>query len=89
MVGMENQSKLELYMSVRALMCDSHGFGSKKEQRVVCGKWPAQHPALLCNNCGFGSSRGQCCVCEQWPAPNPAMVYDEHNRKCAKCGSYV
>lgn len=76
-------------MSVRALTCDNHGFGSKKDECVVCGQWPANTPALLCDNCGFGNKRENCCVCDHWPARNPAMVCDNHKGKCARCGGYV
>lgn len=45
-------------MSVRALTCDNHGFGSKKEECVVCGKWPARNPAMVCDN-----HNGKCAKC--------------------------
>lgn len=76
-------------MSVRALTCDNHGFGSMREKCVACGKWPAANPALLCDSCGFGSGREKCCVCDNWPARNLAMVCDEHKGKCSRCGGSV
>ena len=73
-------------MAYKALTCNDHGFGSKKDKCVICGKWPAKSPGAICDKCGFGNRHEKCCVCEKWPAKNYAMVCSAHAGKCVICG---
>ena len=51
-----------------AQLCNSCGFGSKKDNCVRCGKWVGSHHQLayLCGSCGFGSKKENCVVCGRW-----------------------
>ncbi|MCX7956336.1 MAG: hypothetical protein N2643_00360 [Endomicrobia bacterium] len=73
-------------MSIRALTCDDHGFGGRREECVICSRY-ANNPAFLCDNCRFYAERRECCVCGHWPANNLAMVCDEHCEICVRCGN--
>ena len=58
--------------SVRAMLCSSCGFGSKKDNCVLCGKWIGGSgvPACICGNCGFGSKKDNCVKCGKWRGGN-------------------
>lgn len=84
--------------SYRAMLCNNCGFGSKKDNCVLCGKWISGSgvPARLCNNCGFGSRKDNCVLCGKWVGSNgiPARLCNNcgfGNRKdnCCKCGKWI
>ena len=51
-----------------ARLCNSCGFGSKKDNCVRCGKWVGsfRQLAYLCGSCGFGSKKDNCAICGKW-----------------------
>ncbi len=51
-----------------AKLCNSCGFGNKKDNCARCGKWmgTTQIPAILCGDHGFGNKGDNCCVCGKW-----------------------
>ena len=58
--------------SVRAMLCSSCGFGSKKDNCILCGRWIGGSgvPACICGNCGFGSKKDNCVKCGKWRGGN-------------------
>ena len=83
--------------SVRAMLCSNCGFGSKKDNCVICGRWmgSTRIPAYLCSNCGFGSKKDNCILCGRWIGGSgvPACICNNcgfGNKKdnCVKCGKW-
>ncbi len=81
-----------------AQLCNSCGFGNKKDNCVTCGKWVANNgvPAKLCNDCGFGNKKDNCVKCGKWVANNgvPAQLcnncgFGNKKENCAKCGKWA
>ncbi|HNN93056.1 MAG TPA: hypothetical protein PKI03_12340 [Pseudomonadota bacterium] len=66
-----------------ARLCNSCGFGSKKDNCVRCGKWVGSHriPARLCSNHGFGSKKDNCVRCGKWVGSFRQLAY-----LCGNCG---
>ena len=83
--------------SVRAMLCSSCGFGSKKDNCVICGKWmgSTRIPAYLCSSCGFGSKKDNCVLCGKWIGGSgvPACIcgscgFGSKKDNCVKCGKW-
>jgi hypothetical protein len=53
---------------IPARLCGDHGFGSKKDNCVVCGKWVGSSGtrAFIGDCCGFGSKKDNCVICGKW-----------------------
>ena len=53
---------------IPARLCGDHGFGSKKDNCAVCGKWIGSNKqrAYIGDCCGFGSKKDNCVVCGKW-----------------------
>ena len=51
-----------------AMLCGDCGFGSKKDNCCVCGKWIGSNRqrAFIGNCCGFGSAKDNCVICGKW-----------------------
>ena len=82
----------------QASLCSSCGFGNKKDNCVVCGKWcgSTKIPARLCNDCGFGNKKDNCVICGKWcgSVKIPASVcsscgFGNKKENCAKCGNWA
>jgi ribosomal protein L37E len=96
--GPENKSPMYCSPPVRAQLCNTCGFGNKKDNCVKCGKWVGNSgvPARLCGDCGFGNKKDNCAKCGKWVASNgvPAQYCNScgfGNKKdnCVKCGKWV
>ncbi len=81
--------------TVRAMYCNSCGFGNKKNDCVKCGKWvgSSSFPAYLCNSCGFGNKKNDCVKCGKWIGGSgiPAVIcgscgFGNQRNQCVKCG---
>lgn len=79
----------------RAMYCNSCGFGNKKNDCVLCGKWVGGSgiPAYLCSSCGFGNKKNDCVKCGKWVGGSgvPALMcsscgFGDKKNKCVKCG---
>ena len=79
----------------RAMYCNSCGFGNKKDNCVLCGKWvgSTSHPAYLCSSCGFGNKKDNCVKCDKWIGSSgiPAVMcnscgFGNKKNNCVKCG---
>lgn len=78
-----------------ALLCSNCGFGNKKENCVLCGKWVGGHgvPARLCTSCGFGNKKENCVLCGRWVGSHgvPGQLcsncgFGTRGKNCVKCG---
>lgn len=66
-----------------AQLCNSCGFGSKKDNCVRCNRWvgSTRHPARLCSSHGFGSKKDNCVRCGKWVGSHHQLAY-----LCGSCG---
>jgi hypothetical protein len=83
MAGVALFSKVALAEHYPARLCNSCGFGSKKDECAHCGKWMASTriPARLCSQHGFGSKADNCVRCGKWVGSNKQLAY-----LCGNCG---
>lgn len=90
----------EIWLTGRepAYLCNSCGFGNKKNDCVKCGKWIGSggSPAYLCNSCSFGNRKNDCVKCGKWigSAHIPAQLcnrcsFGNKKNNCAKCGKWI
>ena len=79
-------------------LCSSCGFGNKKDNCVLCGKWMSStyYPAGLCTNCGFGNKVENCVKCGKWTGNSyyPARIcgncgFGSKKENCVKCGKWA
>ena len=84
--------------SARAMLCSSCGFGSKKDNCVLCGKWVANNGvrASLCGSCAFGSKKDDCIRCGKWIGSGgiPASIcsscgFGSKKDNCVRCGKWI
>ena len=79
-----------------AYLCNSCGFGAKKDNCCVCDKWVAatKYRAQLCTSCGIGAKSDNCSKCGEWcgGAKHPAHLcsdcgFGNRNENCCKMKS--
>ena len=82
----------------QAMLCNTCGFGSKKDNCAKCGKWMSSTklPARLCSNHGFGSKKDNCAVCGKWIGSNRQMAFignccgfGAKKDNCVICGAWA
>ena len=81
-----------------AQLCNSCGFGSKKDNCTKCGKWmgSTKIPARLCSDHGFGSKKDNCASCGKWVGSNHQLAYvgnccgfGSKKDNCVICGKWA
>lgn len=81
-----------------AFLCNSCGFGSKKDDCAKCGKWmgSTKYPARLCNDHGFGSKKDNCAKCGKWTGSTKIAAYvgnccgfGSKKENCVICGKWA
>jgi hypothetical protein len=91
----QGEDNKHLRDSESARLCNNCGFGTKKNDCVLCGKW-APHDfseARLCKRkCAFGNRKQNCIKCGEWTPMNftegrvcRGCGFGNDRRKCAGC----
>ncbi|MBP5622561.1 MAG: hypothetical protein J6X44_11165 [Thermoguttaceae bacterium] len=82
-----------------ARLCNSCGFGSKRQNCVKCDKWTGttHYNARLCNSCGFGTKNQNCVKCGKWIGSSNyyeawlcnSCGFGHKDENCVKCGKWA
>jgi hypothetical protein len=83
----------------QGMLCNSCGFGNKKDNCAKCGKWMGggrRYPARLCSDHGFGNKASNCVVCGKWIGSNRQIAqigdccgFGNKKDNCVICGKWA